>query len=163
MDREHERFRENLRKSYSQNLFTDARLLSNSTIARNVDAEAVNKCRLSTFAQMSGLTKHMIHRTEEYQDMEKARDKSVLASKLDDKLDPREWGLDQYVEEVYFNYYGHGYDGGPVCDKPNAPWICPGCGLKVMMSMKFMRTNCPICKHITPIGELKRDGVLKRA
>ena len=162
MDREHERFREDLRKNYSNDLFSNARLLSNANIARNVDAEAVNKCRLSMFGQMSSLTNRMVNRSEDYEQMEKARSKSVDASKLDDKLDPREFGLDQYVEQIYFNYYGHGYDGGPVCDRPNAPWICPGCGLKVMMSMKLMRTNCPICKHITPIGELKRDGVIKR-
>lgn len=162
MDREHERFRENLRKNYSNDLFSNARLLSNSNIARNVDAEAVNKCRLSMFGQMSSMTNKMANRSEDYEQMEKARSKSVDASKLEDKLDPREFGLDQYVEQIYFNYYGHGYDGGPVCDRPNAPWICPGCGLKVMMSMKLMRTNCPICKHITPIGELKRDGVIKR-
>lgn len=162
MDREQERFRENLRKSYMKDLFTDSRLLSNAAIARNVDAEAVNKCRLSTFGQMGSLNRRMIYRTEDYEDMEKARDKKVDATKLADKADAREFGLDQYVEEMYFNYYGHGYDGGPVCDRPNAPWICPGCGLKVMMSMKLMKTECPICKHITPIGELKRDGVIKR-
>ncbi len=160
--REQDEFRENLRHSFEDNLFTRARLMNSDTLLHVVDEDALTKCRLSTYGQMRGLNKHMIHRTEDYADMEKARDaRGVSASKLENRIDCREIGLDQNLEEIYFNYYGHGSNDSPVPDRPGGSYKCE-CGTRFMMGWKGMPTECPRCHRLTPVGEMKRDGILKR-
>lgn len=146
---------ENIRKAFSKDLFTDARLLDNPLILRNVDEDAINKCRLSLYGQQSRLVARHSYRTEEYDQMEKCRD-----THHDTRLDARDFALEQSVEEIYFNYYGHGYNDSPVIDRPGAPYTCP-CGLKMAMNAKSFPPECPKCKRLTPIGELMRDGVMK--
>lgn len=162
VNRSQEMFREALRKSITNDIFTDSRLMDTPLLLHTVDADIVTKTRLSTYGQMDRLNRHMINRTEDYTDMEKARDTRIDSSKLDNKLDYRQIGLDQSLEEIYFNYYGHGANDSPVPDRPGAPYKCP-CGTKMMTGWKTMPLQCPRCHRLTPAGELQRDGILKRA
>lgn len=147
-----ENFNEALRKSIG---YDEMRLMSTDSLARLVDAEVVNKCRLSLYGQQSAAIKRLTHKTEDYYDMEKAR-----ASKGDYRLDAREFALEDDLAVIYFNHYGHGFYGGEIVDDASQGWKCPKCGLKYKMSLKAMPYECSWCKHITPIGELARDGVL---
>ena len=152
--RSREEFREQLRKSID---FTDMRLMSTAALARNVDAEAVNKCRLSLYGKQSEMIRRMTTRSEDYEQMERAR-----ASKGDYSLDAREFALEDNVAQIYFNYYGHNFYGGRVVDSPDKGWTCPHCGLKHMMSLKTLPPYCDRCHYISPIGEMIRDGVMRR-
>lgn len=160
--RAQDEFREALRRDFTKNLFDRARLMNSDTLLHVVDEDALTKCRLSTYGQMDSLNKHMVNRNGDYDDMEKARDaRGISASKLENRIDSREIGLDQTLEKIYFDYYGHGSNDSPVPDRPGGTYKCE-CGTKFMMGWKGMPTECPRCHRLTPVGEMKRDGVLKR-
>ena len=157
ISRDRDDFRENLGRSIRQDLFTQARLLDSDLLLHYVDAEVLNKCRVRTFKQQSQKIDHMTRRTDDANDMEKYR-----ATKGDYGLDAREFALSDSVEKIYFDYYGEGFNGSPVIDKPGTQWVCPDCGMRYAMSLKTMKTECRICHHITPLGMLMRDGVMHR-
>ena len=148
---------ETVRQAFKDDLFTDALTLDNPIMLRNVDEDAINKCRLSIYGQQSSLVKRQSIKSGDYDQMEKNR-----ASKGDYKLDAREFALEDSVEKIYFDYYGHGYNDSPVIDRPGAPYKCP-CGRVTMgMNAKTFPEFCPTCGRITPMGELIRDGVMHR-
>lgn len=147
---------EDVRKTFKEDLFTDSRLLDNALICRNVDEDAVNKCRLSIYGKTRDMVKRQTVKSGDYDQMEKNR-----ATKGDYKLDAREFALEDSVEKIYFDFYGHGYNDSPVIDRPGAPYICP-CGLKMLMNAKTFPEECPKCHRLTPMGELIRDGVMRR-
>lgn len=147
---------EDVRRTFKEDLFTDSRLLDNNLICRNVDEDAVNKCRLSIYGKTRDMVKRQTIQSGDYDLMEKNR-----ATKGDYKLDAREFALEDSVEKIYFDYYGHGYNDSPVIDRPGAPYVCP-CGLKMMMNAKTFPEECPKCHRLTPMGELIRDGVMRR-
>lgn len=147
---------EEIRKAFKEDLFLDARLLDNTLMLRNVDEDAINKCRLSLYGQQSDLVKRQSLKNGDYEQMEKNR-----ASKGDYTLDAREYALEDSVEKIYFDFYGHGYNDSPVIDRPGAPYVCP-CGLKMAMNAKTFPEECPCCRRLTPVGELIRDGVMHR-
>lgn len=153
--RAREQFREDLRKSMVN--FNDMRLLSNRTLGRHVDADVVNKCRLSLYGQQTRMVNKMVNRSGEEEDMERCR-----STKGDYRLDAREWALGDNVAAIYFNYYGHGFYGDPIVDNPQDGWTCPKCHLKYSMSLKTLPEYCKRCDHITPIGEMVRDKVMRR-
>ena len=150
-----EQFHEDMRKSMLN--FNDMRILNNRMIGRYVDADVVNKCRLSLYGQQSRAIEHMVNRSEEQEDMERCR-----ATKGDYRLDAREWALSDNVAAIYFNFYGHGFYGDPIVDNPEDGWTCPKCHLKYKMSLKSLPEYCKRCDHITPIGEMVRDKVMRR-
>lgn len=135
----------------------DMRLMDTRALARNVDADVLNKCRLSIYGAQSDVVKRMTRKTGDYDDMEEVRSK-----KKDYKLDAREFALEDNIAVIYFNYYGHGFYGGEVIDNENDGWTCPKCGLRYNMELCAMPYECSWCRHLTPIGELARDGVLHR-
>ena len=47
-----EEYEEVVRKSFNNDLYTNCRLIKNDVIARNVDVDAVNRCRLSQYGQL---------------------------------------------------------------------------------------------------------------
>ena len=153
--RAREQFREDLSKSMYN--FNDMRLLNNRTLGRHVDEDVVNKCRLSLYGQQTRAINKMVNRSGEEEDMERLR-----ATKGDYRLDAREWALGDNVAAIYFNYYGHGFYGDPIVDNPEDGWTCPKCRLKYKMSLKTLPEYCKRCDHITPIGELVRDKVMRR-
>ena len=153
--RAREQFREDLRKSMVN--FNDMRLLNSRTIGRHVDADVVNKCRLSLYGQQTRMINKMVNRSGEEEDMERCR-----STKGDYRLDAREWALGDNVAVAYFNYYGHGFYGDPIVDNPEDGWTCPKCHLKYKMSLKTLPEYCKRCDHITPIGEMVRDKVMRR-
>lgn len=148
---------ETLRLSYKEDLFSDARLLDSPLLLRNVDEDAINRCRLSIYGQMSDRVKRESIRNGDTEFMEKCR-----ASKGDYSLDAREFALEDSVERIYFEHYGHGYNGSPVVDRPGAPYACPCGRVKMAMNAKTFPQQCPACGRLTPLGELVRDGVLRR-
>lgn len=153
--REQEAFREDLSKSL--NTFTNMRLINNNVLARHVDADAVNKCRMKIYNRQSRAIERMASRSGDYDDMEKAR-----ATKGDYRLDAREFGLHQNMCQMYFDYYGHNFYGGEIVDNPDDGWTCPHCGLFYKMSPKTLPEYCKRCDHLTPLGEMVRDGVMNR-
>ena len=161
--REHEQFRENLSDKMTSDLWTNARLMDSQALLRHVDEDAITKCRLSIYDKQIKATRGTQLFSEEVALVEKARGVTagVSASKLEDRLDPREIPLDVSLEKLYFEVFGEGSDGSPVPDRPNYGYVCP-CGLKMMMSWKTMRLHCPTCGRLTPPGKLKEEGVLNR-
>ena len=77
-------------------------------------------------------------------------------------VDARSFALEDSIEKIYFDYYGEGFDGGPVMDTPyKGNYTCP-CGLKMLMGAKMLPDECPKCHRLTPMGRLKKDGVIRR-
>ena len=153
MSRYSEQFREDMRKSVS---FDDMRIMDTRWLARNVDADAVNKCRLKVFHDQSRQIAHLTNSTGDAADMEKARDTLEAG-----QVDARSFALEENLAVIYFEHYGQNYEGGPVVDDPNY-WVCPGCHLKHQMSWKALPDRCPRCGWLSPLGEMKRDGVFRR-
>lgn len=160
--RQQEAFSEALRKQYSRNIYSDVRLLDTDTLLHHVDAEEVNKHREYLSKQMSSSVRRTTERTGDAEDMERFRD-----TKGDYRPDAREWPLDMTPEQVFFDYYGHGFpspsypDGSPVMDWPGAGYDCP-CGfVKMRMVSTTMPHKCPKCGRITPMGMIYRDQVWK--
>lgn len=151
--RSREQFREDLRKSFT---YDDIRLMDSRALARNVDAKVVEKTRLSIYGSQSDQIKRMTHRTEDYNDMQKARDTNTWGT-----LDARMFELEDNIPQIYYETYGQGFYGEPFPSK-DGEWICPKCGLKYKMSLKTLPYECERCREITPMGELARDGTMRR-
>ena len=155
-----EEFREALRKSLTQELYQDSRVMSTQSIARMVDHEAINKCRLSRYAQESQAIRKMTERTGDYDDMQKLKDQGYHPASAE-KYDARDFDLDQNVCEIFFNAYGENFYGGDVVTEPSEGYTCK-CGLKMKISLKTMPERCPRCNRETPMGQLYKDKILKR-
>ena len=157
--KEKEDFRDNLIKSFEKDLFTDARLMKTQSIGRMVDHEAINKCRLSRYAQQSRMIRRLTERTGDYDDMQKLKDRGYKpAGKA---YDPRDFDLDQNICEIFFREYGENFYGGDIVTEPSEGYTCK-CGMKMLCSMKSMPERCPHCNRETPLGQLYKDKVLKR-
>ena len=154
--RAQESFRDGISKYVMRDLFTNVRVADSPLLLKHVDAEAVNKARFSLYKQESEKVQRMCSSTGDADEMEKYR-----ATKGDYGLDPREWALHEYPEKFYFDYYQEGINGDPVMDAPNTPYKCP-CGVSMEMNIKAMPYYCPVCHHVTPLGRLAEDGVLRR-
>ena len=157
VSRSNEAFRQALEKDIRRRLFTDARVMHTGTIGRMVDAEAINKCRLSLYGQQSEKIKKMTHRSGDYDDMEKVR-----STYGDYRINPAFFDLEDNLCVLYFNTYGENFYGGEIIDRPEDGYRCLGCGLHMNMSIKLLPDYCPRCKHITPMGRMKKDKVLRR-
>ena len=153
--REQEAFREDLSKSL--NTFTNMRLINNNVLARHVDADAVNKCRMKIYNRQSRAIERMASRSGDYDDMEKAR-----ATKGDYKIDEREFALEDNITLIYINFYGENFEGGEIMDNTNDGWVCPGCKLRYVMSLKGLPDRCKRCGWQTPLGRLKKDDAFRR-
>lgn len=151
--RSREQFREDLRKSFT---YDDIRLMDSRALARNVDAKVVEKTRLSIYGSQSEQIRKMTHSSEDYNDMQKARDTNKWGT-----LDARMFELEDNIPQIYYETYGQGFYGEPFPSK-DGEWICPKCGLKYAMSLKTLPLECERCRYITPLGELERDGTMRR-
>ena len=161
MKRRTEQFRENLRQSFLSDLHQNARLMDTELLLHVVDQDVVEKSLIKQYGVLDSSTKHLIHRTEDYAQMERARDTRVDTSKLENHADFRQIGLDQSLEKIYFDHYGHGSNDSPVPDPPNRTYKC-ACGQRYMMPWRTLPLECTRCHRLTPMGEMQRDGVLKR-
>lgn len=150
-----ESFEEDLRRSINRDLFTDSRVMSTASLLRNVDEDALNKCRLSQYGQMRSLNQRYVTKTGDEDDVEKERGKQGL---YDPVLNVP---LHDSIERIYFETYGEGFDGSPVVSRLGEPYICP-CGVKMIMEASAFPDECPKCHRLTPLGKLIRDGVLRR-
>lgn len=158
--RGHEEFRENLIKSFEKDLFQDARVMNTASIGRMVDHEAINKCRLSRYAQESQAIRKFTEKTGDYDEMQKLKDQGYRPASTE-KYDARDFDLDQNVCEIFFNAYGENFYGGDVVTDPSEGYTCK-CGLKMSISLKTMPDRCPRCNRETPMGQLYKDKILKR-
>lgn len=155
--RENEEFRENLIKSFQRDMWQDERVMNDRLLARMVDNDAICKCRLSRYAQQSAAVSRLTHRTEDYNEMQKAAD----TKNAGDMYDARNFDLEQNVAQIYFDAFGTGFYGEPYPSK-DTEYTCRGCGLKMMMSLKTLPEHCPKCGRETPLGELYKERILKR-
>lgn len=146
--------REALRREYVRNLWDNARLMDSAPLLHVVDADALTKCRLSMFGQIRDANR-FIYRTGDEEDVQKAR---ARVGGFNDRL---EFPTEENFEKLYFDHYGEGYNGSPVPDRPGAPYRCP-CGLRMSTPGIAMPDECPSCGRLTPMGEMVRDGVLRR-
>jgi len=156
--RRHEEFSEVLRKNVYKDLWTDERVMHDASLARTVDSDVLAKCRLSRYGQQSKAISRFMHKTEDYNDMQKAADATKPADK---GLTPKDFDLDQNVAAIYFQYFGEGFYGEPFPSKDDH-YTCRGCGVKMLMSLKTLPERCPKCGRETPLGELYKERVLKR-
>lgn len=151
-----ENYREGIRKDSLSRLPDYARCQDTALLVRVVDAEVVNKARYKLAHINQRATAKAMFRSGDAEDMEKYR-----ASKGDYKLDSREFTLDDQFEQIYFDYYGEGYNGEPAMNRLGEPYRCP-CGVSMEMSMKTAPPYCPVCHRATPLGRMIEDGVLHR-
>lgn len=151
-----ENYREGIRKDSLSRLPDYIRCQDTSLLVRWVDAEAVSKARYAWAHKNQRATAKAMFKSGDAEDMEKYR-----ASKGDYKLDSREFTLDDQFEQIYFDYYGEGYNGEPAMNRLGEPYRCP-CGVSMEMNMKTAPPYCPVCHHVTPLGRMMEDGVLHR-
>lgn len=151
-----ENYREGIRKNTLLQMPDYARCQDTALLVRWVDAEALNKARYDLARRNRRATAREMARTGDADDMEKYR-----ASKGDYKLDSREFTLDDQFEQMYFDFYGEGYNGEPAMNRVGEPYKCP-CGVSMEMSMKTAPPYCPVCHRATPIGRMMEDGYLHR-
>lgn len=154
-----ETYREGLRKEFGgARLYDNVRICDSPLMLRWVDEDVINKARLELFHNMNRTTRKFATSTEDIAQSEKYRDSWRAAGT---KLDVRDFDLDTTVEEIYFNYFQHGFNGSPVVDRPGTPYKCH-CGVTMDMDMRTAPLSCPICKRLTPVGELAEIGVMRR-
>lgn len=151
-----ENYREGIRKNTLLQMPDYARCQDTALLVRWVDAEALNKARYDLARRNRRATAREMARTGDADDMEKYR-----ASKGDYKLDSREFTLDDQFEQMYFDFYGEGYNGEPAMNRVGEPYKCP-CGVSMEMNMKTAPPYCPVCHRATPIGRMMEDGYLHR-
>lgn len=151
-----ENYREGIRKNTLLQMPDYARCQDTALLVRWVDAEALNKARYDLARRNRRATAREMARTGDADDMEKYR-----ASKGDYKLDSREFTLDDQFEQMYFDFYGEGYNGEPAMNRVGEPYRCP-CGVSMEMNMKTAPPYCPVCHRATPIGRMMEDGYLHR-
>lgn len=151
-----ENYREGIRKNSLLQMPDYARCQDTALLVRWVDAEALNKARYDLARRNRRATAREMARSGDADDMEKYR-----ASKGDYKLDSREFTLDDQFEQMYFDFYGEGYNGEPAMNRIGEPYRCP-CGVSMEMSMKTAPPYCPVCHRATPIGRMMEDGYLHR-
>lgn len=156
--RRHEDFREAMRKSLTEEMWRDERTMTDATLARMVDSDAIERCRLSRYGQQSKAIAKLTQRTEDYNEMQKARDMGRPAGV---RVDARDFDLDQNLAVIYYDAFGEGFYGEPFPSKDDH-YTCKGCGVKMMMSIKLLPEHCPKCGRETPLGELIKEGVLRR-
>lgn len=154
MSRASEEFREQLRKDTSDD---DMRILSPDLLSRVADPDKVNRFRWREYHDQSRRIGDLTRRTGDYDDMEKFR-----ATKGDYKIDEREFALEDNIAMIYFAFYGENFEGGEIMDNPNDGWVCPGCKLKYVMSLKGLPDRCQRCGWLTPLGRLKKDDAFRR-
>ncbi len=153
-NRRQEEFREQLRRSITPD---DMRLMSEDSLARVADPEAVNRFRESIYRQQSRGVARMVRSTGEEADMEKLR-----ARRGTYHADVVDMALEDNVCLIYFNTYGENFEGGSVMDDPEKGWTCPGCKIKYRTSLKSLPDRCMRCGWQSPMGRLRKDGFLRR-
>lgn len=155
-----ETFREGIRKEFggSLHLQDNVRICDSPLLLRWVDAEAINKARMGIFRMESRETRKAMESTGDADQTQKYRDSWKATGS---GLDARDFDLDTTVEEIYFNHFQHGFNGSPVIDRPRTEYNCP-CGVTMDMDMRTAPMRCPVCKRLTPVGELAEAGVMRR-
>lgn len=155
--RRHEEFRESLRKNLTTDMWNDERVMTDATLGRMVDNDAIAKCRLSRYGQQSKAIARLTQRTDDYAEMQKLKDSWKATGK---GYDARDFDLEENIALIFFNAYGEGFYGEPFPSKDDH-YTCR-CGLKMAMSLKVMPERCPRCHRETPIGQLYKDKILKK-
>lgn len=155
--RSYEHMRQSLSEALRDDLYHNARVMHTPMLARLVDHEVINKCRLSLYGQQSAAIKRFTKKTGDAEDMEALRNRYN-----DYKIRPSSFELEDNICVIYFNAYGESFEGTDIIDKPEDGYTCGGCHIKMQMSLKLLPDVCPRCGRITPLGRLKKDGILRR-
>ena len=146
---------EELRKALEKNLQDSVRIQGASAFARKVDQGPLEKCQLSLYGQYRRNIGKVVKNGDD-SDIEKAR------AKYGNGYQVGELSLADPFEALYFDRYGKGLDGSDLPSKLGGMIPCRRCGLLMGMSGKMMPPYCPVCGHITPLGEFIRDGYYKK-
>lgn len=154
--RSQDQFRDELRKSIT---FDDMRLMDTRSLARVADADAVAKCRVRMFRNQSRAIERYVNRSGDDDIMQKARDSWRAAGA---GVDCRDIALSDNLALIYFETYGENFEGGEIPDDQNKGWECPCCHVKYQMNLSTLPDECRRCGWETPLGRLRRDGVLRR-
>jgi len=151
-----DQFRDDLRKSIT---YDDMRLLDTKTLARVADADAVAKCRVRMFRNQSRAIERYVNSSGDDDIMQKTRDSWKAAGT---GVDCRDLALSDNIALIYFNHYGENFEGGEIPDNADMGWECPCCHVKYQINLSTLPDNCLRCGWETPMGRLRRDGVLRR-
>lgn len=147
---------EEIRKVYKHNLHDTLKANGAYRLARHVDEQPLIKAQLQMYDQYHRNLQRSVKYIDSDEGVQKARDRYGSGYGVG------ELSLTEPFERIYFDRYGVGFDGSPFPSRIGGGYVCPGCGLKMLMSMKTAPPNCPICGRITPLGRFIRDGYYKR-
>lgn len=149
-----EQFEQALERDMTRNIKMYARSSNVAPFARRVDAEVVNKARMGQYFKEAEARRRMRNWDVEMEDWEKMRDKM-------EGLNPYlEIGYDSFAKK-YFDYFGHGFNGGPMMDNEYKPWQCPRCGTKFQCPASGLPPKCR-CGRLTPMGEYMQAKAYRR-
>lgn len=142
-----------VKEQIRKNLRTDLKAVSKANdtykLARTVDEKALTSCVLSQYGQFR---KNIIKTVDvDADNVEKSR------GRYGSGYHPAEVSLANPFEQIYFDKMGQGIFGTESPDRIGTNWVCSGCGLKFMQSMKLMPEECPVCHRLTPRGRLNKD------
>ena len=141
-------FSEDVRKDSQKNLRRYSKAVDARKLARTVDQQALEKCMVHKYAQYRNNLARTIG--EEMDDIEKAR------GRYGGGFHRAEIPLNISFEQIYYDNIGKGINGTEAPSRIGEEYICPGCGLRFQTSMKLAPLECPICKRLTPLGQLMK-------
>lgn len=145
-------------RDFSAMRYNLARVVDTPLLLNWADETALQKAREGIIKQQQQAVYNLTNRTDDANDMQKYRDSYRRAG---EGIDCRDFDLHQSFEKLYFDCFGHGYNGSPVMNRPGEAYKCP-CGVSMEMDMRLAPKYCPVCKHITPLGEIEQAGVMRR-
>lgn len=143
---------------FSKMRYNLARVVDTPLLLNWADETALQRAREDIIRKQQQAVYNFTNKTEDADDMQKYRDSY---RKSGSGIDCRDFDLDQSFEKIYFDYFGHGYNGSPVMNRPGEAYKCP-CGVSMEMDMRLAPKYCPVCKHITPLGEIEQSRVMNR-
>lgn len=150
-------YREGIRKHALSELPDYAAHQDTALLVRWVDEDVINRARFDMARRNQRATAKAMFKSGDADDMEKYREQK--GGKF--SLDAAEFTLDDQFEQMYFDFYGEGYNGEPAMNRLGEPYKCP-CGVSMEMNMKTAPPYCPVCHRATPIGRMIEDGYLHR-
>jgi len=145
--------KEEIRKEVAHDVANQVRINRAYKIARHVDEGLLTRAVLNQYKQYES----NIKRTVTTDDDAVEKNRGTYGSGFHQAEIP----LEKPLAQIYYDAYGKGLDGSDCPSGVNEQYRCPFCGTQFQMSPKFLPDYCP-CGHITPMGELKRDGFWKR-
>lgn len=147
---------EEMRKDVTHDIVKHIKVSPSYKVARFVDQPVLEKTVLHQYGGFKG-----VMRKADTEGIEKARSTYGESVDTSGRLRVAEVPTDLSIESEYFNRYGHGFYGASP-DPMHQSYICPKCGLKMLMDLGVMGETCPRCHALTPLGQLVKDGYYRK-